>query len=129
MELALNISWAFLSFLAGCLWLYNRPSASERRVQWIALFLLIVILFPVISVSDDLFAAQNSAVTEYGAARKHICADAHSVSSPIAESPVPVAGTLPLRRSAGWAALKRDISSIDTSWNQDAIQNRPPPSA
>jgi len=65
MELFLNFSWALLTIASVCLWMrMERRIGAERRLPLVALALLIVILFPVISVSDDLQVLQNPAESD-----------------------------------------------------------------
>jgi hypothetical protein len=60
-EILLNLVWAALALLIVGLWLrVGSPAGSDRRRQIIAIAVLIAILFPVISVSDDLIAAVQS---------------------------------------------------------------------
>jgi hypothetical protein len=61
MELFLNLAWILIAGTMVCLWLRsdNRKSHDRRR-QIIVILILIAILFPVISVSDDLLPIQNA---------------------------------------------------------------------
>jgi hypothetical protein len=60
MELALNLFWFGLVFFLTELWLRHTPaSVKNRRVQYIALALILFILLPAVSMTDDLLAAQN----------------------------------------------------------------------
>lgn len=62
MELFLNLVW--LAIAALMVWLWTRHASQDcknRRTQLVALIVLILIIFPVISVTDDLMAAQNMA--------------------------------------------------------------------
>lgn len=62
MELILNLVGACVALTLVGLWLQIGPRASEdRRTQIVALAVLILILFPVISVTDDLLTVQNPA--------------------------------------------------------------------
>lgn len=62
MELILNLIGAFVALALVCVWLRIGPRAGEvRRTQIVALAILILILFPVISITDDLVTAQNPA--------------------------------------------------------------------
>jgi hypothetical protein len=62
MELILNVIGALVALALVCLWLRTVPHASKhRRTQIVALAVLILILFPVISVTDDLLTVQNPA--------------------------------------------------------------------
>jgi len=68
LELVLNLVGALVA--AGLIGLWLRVASqgcdgsAHWRIQLVALLLLIVILFPVISVTDDLMAAQNPAETD-----------------------------------------------------------------
>jgi hypothetical protein len=65
MEILLNLAWASVAITAVCIWKRTETRASkERRLPFIALVMLIVVLFPVISVSDDLWSIQNPAETD-----------------------------------------------------------------
>ena len=65
MELFLNSLWALLGLLLFALWLRIGPREKSGRVEpLIALAMLVVLLFPVISVSDDLWAIQNPAESD-----------------------------------------------------------------
>ena len=70
MEALLNSIWALVAFATLCLWLrLDCRDQGERRRSLVALCLLVVILFPVISVSDDIWSMQNPA-EESGLQRK-----------------------------------------------------------
>jgi hypothetical protein len=61
MELLLNLAWLLIAGVIVSLWLRGAShEGPDRRGQLIALIMLIAILFPVISVSDDLLAVQNA---------------------------------------------------------------------
>ncbi|MDR3792900.1 MAG: hypothetical protein P4L03_05915 [Terracidiphilus sp.] len=65
MELVLNLVWLLAAAALVCLWLPRQcDSVSSRRFQFAAIFALVVLLFPVISVTDDLQAALNPAETD-----------------------------------------------------------------
>ena len=73
MEIFLNFAWAALAVFIICSWLRIESSGSgDRRRQIVAIAILIAILFPVISVSDDLMAAQNPAETDTCQRRDHL---------------------------------------------------------
>ena len=62
MELILNLAWMVLAAVIVGLWLHHsRGKGVDRRTQFVAVAMLILILFPIISVSDDLQMAQNPA--------------------------------------------------------------------
>ncbi len=63
MELLLNLAWLLLALPAFCLWRGSRTSPASRRFTslqcLLALGCLLVILFPVVSATDDLRAMRN----------------------------------------------------------------------
>jgi hypothetical protein len=67
-ELFFNFVGAFVALGLFCLWLRILALNADRRMNWatqlVALSLLVLILFPVISVTDDLIAVQNPAETD-----------------------------------------------------------------
>jgi hypothetical protein len=80
MELILNLAWGLLAFASVCLWArVERRKGAERRSPVIALLMLIVILFPIISVSDDLWSIQNPAETDTVQRRDQISSPPHSI--------------------------------------------------
>jgi len=97
----------------------------------IALAVVILILLPAISMTDDLIAAQNPAECDcsaYSARRDHVGSNPHSI--------VPAAAALPAPTFAG---LSFAFVHLATPSNLPAplvdhlalgpIQNRPPPAA
>jgi hypothetical protein len=80
MELILNLAWGLLALASICLWArVECREGVERRRQVIALLMLIVILFPVISVSDDLWSIQNPAETDAVQRRDPLALPPHSI--------------------------------------------------
>jgi hypothetical protein len=72
-EIFLNFAWAALASTLVVLWLRTGCRLDQNRCsQIIAIAVLIAILFPVISVSDDLMAAQNPAETDNSLRRDHL---------------------------------------------------------
>lgn len=129
MELLLNTAWALLSVVIVCHWLrVERRDPADRRLRFIALAMLIVILFPVISVSDDLWAAQNPAETVGCQRRDHCVSCPHSIFPAVASLPTPAVEEL----SFGILVCRAPrLSSLFTVFNPalDSIENRPPPAA
>ena len=65
MELALNLAWALCSM--GLVWFWIRRGVSvrvPRSTQLLALAMVVLLLLPVISLSDDLLAAQSPAESD-----------------------------------------------------------------
>jgi len=63
MELLLNLAWMLLAIPAWWLWRTSRSACAERRLNsaqcLMALACVLVILFPVISATDDLMAMRT----------------------------------------------------------------------
>ncbi len=134
MELSLNLAWVALAALMFCQWLHlalrTGPDRNiqNRRAQFVALAVLLLILFPVISVTDDLQAIQNPAETDSSIRRDHIVSHAHSIPSAVVALPLPVFaersfGALSLRAPGNLPAPALDHPALAS------VQNRPPPAA
>ena len=86
MELFLNLAGAFVALALICLWLVCALRAGDtdahRRTQIIALALLILVLFPVISVTDDLLAAENPAEIDSVQRRNQDACSWHATVAP-----------------------------------------------
>ncbi len=127
MELFFNLSWAALSMILVFLWMRFAPrDGASRRMQFVALAVLILVLFPVVSVTDDLQAALNPAETDACQRRSHVLTIAHSV--------IPAIAVLPFVHSAHVpaAVIKTRVEAIASALLPDdpgraQIQNRPPP--
>jgi hypothetical protein len=129
MELTLNLVWALLAI--AILWLWPRFAprhGTDRRTQFVALAVLILVLFPVISVTDDLLATQNPAEADSCLRRNYVVQSAHTI--------IPVAATLPqpvfAQLSFGFFHIA--APTLLTAFVVDhpgltAIENRPPPAA
>lgn len=128
-ELFLNVVWGLLTALMVILWLRLAPrNGPSRRMQFVALAVLVLILFPVISVTDDLQAALNPAETDTCLRRSLGLTASHSI--------VPVISVLPVSNIAqiSLAVLKTRVEAsfptlLFDNPAQAPIQNRPPPIA
>jgi hypothetical protein len=129
MESFLNFVWVLLAVAGVCFWFRLRPRAgSDRMVSIVALAMLLLILFPVISVSDDLWSLQNPAETVTCNRRDH-----HEVRVP---ANFPAVAALPTSTVAAVSLGFERLSVASSGFNlpQDnpalaPIQNRPPPAA
>jgi hypothetical protein len=129
MELVLNLAWALLAAIMVCLWTRFAPrNGANRRMQFVALAVLLLILFPVVSVTDDLQAAQNPAEADCLVRRDHACSTAHSILPHVAALPPPIFDGLSfgVRRIAAPGASLVRVSDHPAL---GPIQNRPPPVA
>jgi hypothetical protein len=134
MELFLNLAWVLLAALMCCLWPRFAPRTGpeqrmqDRRMQFVALAMLILILLPVISVTDDLMAVQNPAETDSCQRRDHVVSNAHSIFPAVAALPLPVFSELSfgVLRLAAPGHLPAPVVYHP---GLASIQNRPPPVA
>lgn len=129
MELVLNLAWALSAIGIVCLWLrFGHHANSGRRTQIVALAVLILILFPVISVTDDLQAVQNPAEVDTCLRRCHVATDPHCIFPAVAAPPLPAIDAL----SIGFLQLVAPghfVSPVVDHPGLASIQNRPPPVA
>jgi len=129
MELALNLAWLLLAAIMFSMWLqFSRRTGLKRQTQLVALAALVLILFPVISVTDDLQAALNPAEDDCCLRRDHAFSTPHSIFSPVAELPLPAFTGLPfgsLRTASPGIFHPPGIDHLAKA----PIRNRPPPDA
>jgi hypothetical protein len=134
MELFLNLAWVALAALMFCLWLrYASRTGPDRHIenrkaQFVALAVLLLILFPVISVTDDLQAIQNPAETDTSLRRGHLVSNQHSIFPTVAALPLPVFAELSYGSPSFRAPGNLPAPAIDHP-ALAPIQNRPPPAA
>ncbi len=130
MELTLNLGWVLVAVWMLCAWVRKAPRrATDRRIQMVALAVVILILLPAISMTDDLQAAQSPAEIDCCARRNHDHgASPHSI--------LPAAASLPLLSFTGislafvgMAGPSNLPSPLVENPSQTSIQNRPPPAA
>lgn len=131
MEIFLNLAWVALSLASTLFWLRSeRRTGKDRRLPMIALAMLLVILFPVISVSDDLWSIQNPAETDSCQRRNHnqIASCPHS---PVPLLAAPLATLLALVRPEIQFVLAPSVSPSRAYHSPalDGIESRPPPEA
>lgn len=129
MEIFLNFAWVLLAGVLVRQWLCHAPRESaSRRVQVAAVAMLILILLPVISVTDDLQTAQSPAEVTVYMRRGHTAVSPHSIHFVVAMLPPVIFVGL----FSGYQRLAAPFRlSIPTVENPAlaAIQNRPPPTA
>lgn len=129
MELALNLGWVIVAAWMTCAWLRVSPrGARERHAQFVALAVIILILLPAISMTDDLLAAQNPAEADCCVRRDHDAARSHSIvpvttAFPMPELAQPTSGIAHLRAPNCEPTPTLAVPLFDS------IQNRPPPAA
>ena len=129
MELTLNLGWALVAVWMLCAWLRMAPrSPSNRRTQMVALVVVILILLPAISMTDDLLAAQNPAEVDCCVRRDHDSSSPHSIVPTTAALPVPAFVGLSIAFVPMAAPGDLPSPSVDNP-ALTQIQNRPPPAA
>jgi hypothetical protein len=127
MELLLNSVWALVGIAIVCLWLqHERSNKTDRRLPFIALVMLIVILFPVISVSDDLWSIQNPAETDTCQRRNHLGNSPHSVLHPVSAIPTTAFAGITFCSRFSIVPLEQSTVYVENPAFR-SIQNRPPP--
>jgi hypothetical protein len=90
MELSLDYVWVVAAITSACLWLRpGRRTLVSRRLSVVGLFPFIVILFPAISIRDDLRSIQNPAQTKTFQLRDQRENRPHSAFTAIAALPEP----------------------------------------
>lgn len=129
MELFFNSVWLLVTVAAVYSWLrVERRGNGERKSPLIALAMLVVILFPVISVSDDLWSLQNPAETDTCVRRNQQDSPAHVPLLPHAFLPATAMAEI----SRGYTRLDVPRFAPVRAFARpaaDAIENRPPPAA
>jgi hypothetical protein len=127
MEFFLNSAWAVLALFVVCLWLRIEHRAhSKRGLPFVSLVMLIVILFPVISVSDDLWSIQNPAETDTCHRRIHLASPPHSNFTAMAAHPEPLFAALTFGYPS--IALPEDLPFLRIGNPAlHSVETRPPP--
>jgi hypothetical protein len=129
-ELFLNLAGAFVAVVLVCLWLWCTPrTAATRaslRTQWIALALLILILFPLISVTDDLLAAQNPAESDSFQRRDSAISVLNAALASSAILSEAVHTEIPAVVRVAALSLEAAVPAVPAL---APIENRPPPTA
>lgn len=129
MESTLNFAWALLAAGMLILWLrHARSNCARWGTQVAALAMLLLILFPVISVTDDLQVAQNPAEAESYLRRDHASVLPHSIFPAAALLPLSVFSGICIR-FLGFVAPSLQPAPLVDNPALAAIQNRPPPAA
>jgi hypothetical protein len=129
MEIILNLAWALSS--AGLVWFWLRNSGTNpapRRAQFMALMMVVLLLLPVISLSDDLVAAQGPAETDCCVRRALDSHDTHPSVVPAALAlPEPFVTALPASGLSQQAEQDYGLT-LPTSYHSRSLDSRPPPS-
>jgi hypothetical protein len=128
MELILNIAWAAFSLALIVFW--AKSSATDRvprSMQFLALVMTVLLLLPVISLSDDLQAMQGPSETD-SCVRRVL----HSDENHPATHPVSPAFPEPIMDSLSLISIFQEVHVIDRPaplapvWTH-SLDSRPPP--
>jgi hypothetical protein len=140
MEILLNFAWAACS--VGMIWFWIRTRASNpvtsgpdtarpvpRRTQMLALAMVVLLLLPVISLSDDLMAMQGLAETDSSARRANHLAEGHPPVAPTSFAlPEQTFEALPGSGYAQVSVQKGRLSPPPPALTR-SLDRRPPPLA
>jgi hypothetical protein len=130
MELFFNLVWVVVAGVLVTAWLRDKGQRhAERRGQIIAMAVLIAILFPVISVSDDLQAIQNASEADNYLRRDHLVPSNPSPVQPMLAVILPA-----ISAGLGVGFLRFIAPSLLPVLEPEhpeiaGIENRPPPVA
>jgi hypothetical protein len=129
MELALNLGWTAMAAAMCWLWVrHARREGRERWAQFISLALVLVTMFYVITIYDDMAMAQNTAEMRCFQREDDFGAHAHIPFHPVVASTFTPAAEVPFNTflfavpgSLFFPTVRVPVLS--------SIQNRPPPAA
>jgi hypothetical protein len=129
MELFLNGVWVLVAMASILLWLKSaRRTESRQYLPVVALAMFVAILFPVISVSDDLWSLLNPAETDTCVRRNHLddCVHAPLLSFAL---PTEAVGAMP-NHGFEWISMQlRTAPRVVANPAARLIESRPPPAA
>lgn len=130
MELLLNLAWLLVAGTIVFLWFRGEGGNNpDRRRQLIAIGVLIAILFPVISVSDDLLAMQNASEADNSQRRDHLIPSSTHPVQPVVAMMVAAIFAGAASGSVGFIAPRvRPVKGLEPP-ALACIENRPPPAA
>jgi hypothetical protein len=129
MELALNLVWLFAAAALVCFWKVQQHRRTGRRLlELVSIAALIFILFPIISVTDDLQIAQSFVETDTTVRRGHDGVQPFSIFP--AASALPEASFQLAAQNPGFAqAVSALPAPVLLTMVLAERYNRPPPAA
>jgi hypothetical protein len=129
MELALNVGWMALAAVMCWLWMRYAPRKGPGRwAEFVSLALVLLTMFAVITMYDDMAMAQNPAETRCFQREDDLGSHAHASLHPVVTA-VPTHSAEvrfnTIRLAAPGGLLNPTVKDPVLS----SIQNRPPPAA
>jgi hypothetical protein len=129
MELVLNLGWTVIATAMCGLWVrHARREGPGRQVQFIALALVLSMMFVVISLYDDMAMAQNPAETSCFQREDLSGTRAHAILHPVANLPQPLVSELSFEVIYLGVVGDHPAPALRPP-ALGSIQNRPPPAA
>jgi hypothetical protein len=130
MEITLNLAWMMCSLLLIGFWLRNTASNPvPRKMQFLALAMVVMMLLPVISLSDDLMAMQGPSETDISVRRALHPGEGHPSLVPIALASPEQIFTALTWSGYSLVAAKKERLAPSVSALTRSLDRRPPPSA
>jgi hypothetical protein len=130
MEITLNLAWAACSLVL--IWFWTRNAASKpvsRKTQILALAMVVLLLLPVISLSDDLMAMQGPAETDSSMRRALHPDEGHPSVVPVSfAQPEQVFAALPWSGSSQVVVQNERLAPFVPVLTR-SLDRRPPPQA
>src|SRR5215468_2600254 len=132
MELLLNLLWLLLAMPAFWLWRYSRTAPERRKSSpfhtLLALGCLLVVLFPVISATDDM-QAMRAEMEESPTSKRHIGSSSGDKSSPsksLMQLALPVTLQASFVPDSAWYQAAPVLTSIAASPTLVGASRAPP---
>jgi hypothetical protein len=129
MELALNLGWTAMAIAMCWLWIrHARREGQGRWTQFVSLALVLVIMFAVITMYDDMAMAQNPAETRCFQREDDLGVHERAQLHPVVASIPTPAAELPFDTFCSAALDGLLVPTVKVA-ALSSIQNRPPPLA
>jgi hypothetical protein len=129
-EIALNLAWALCSLTMVWYWMRtNASNPAPRGVQAMALGMVVLLLLPVISLSDDLMAMQGPAETDTCVRRALHPNEGHPPVVPVSfATPEQVFAAMPISGYSQMVIQAARLAPAPRILNR-SLDRRPPPQA
>jgi hypothetical protein len=129
MEMALNLGWTAMATAACWLWVYHARRAGRGwAAQFVSLALVLVIMFAVITMYDDMAMVQNPAETRCFQREDDFGAHEHAQLHPVVASTPALAVELPFNTIRRAVPCSLSVPTVKVP-ALSSIQKRPPPAA